>query len=152
MRTIILTIILCGFTLNLFSQNDNYYAVEKRSSITIGILQGGGALIGADFETLLSNRFGVQVGAGYIGFGAGLNYHFKPSIRSSFISFQYWHQGIGDSFAQSVVGPNFVFRGKKWFTFQIGLGVPLEKGPALPDDFEQPPVMLTYAIGAYFPL
>ena len=61
------------------------------------------------------------------------------------------HQGIGDSYVQSVAGPAFVYRGKKWFTFQIGLAAPLEKGPAMPLNFEQPPIMLTYSIGAYIP-
>jgi hypothetical protein len=151
MNQILIMIMICIST-NLFSQTDQINAqVEKRNSITIGILQGGGSLIGADMEFLLIDRFGFQVGAGLVGFGGGLNYHFKPSIRSSFISLQYWNQGIGDSFSQNAIGPNFVYRGKKWFTAQIGLGVPLEKGPAMPDDFEQPPVMLMYSIGAYIP-
>jgi hypothetical protein len=44
-----------------------------------------------------------------------------------------------------------VFRGKRWFTFQIGIGKTLEEGPAMPDDFEQPDVMLLYSIGFYIP-
>jgi len=151
----ILNMILICISTNLFSQEGQVSQVseqtEKRNSITIGILQGGGSLIGADMEFLLTDRFGFQIGAGLVGFGGGLNYHFKPLIRSSFISLQYWNQGIGNSFAQNVIGPNFVYRGKKWFTAQIGLGVPLEKGPAMPDDFVQPPVMLMYSIGAYIP-
>tara|TARA_Y100000766_G_C18581546_1_gene447452 strand:- start:101 stop:541 length:441 start_codon:yes stop_codon:yes gene_type:complete len=145
-------IFIC-YSTNLFSQTEQLdEQIEKRNSITIGILQGGGSLIGADMEFLLTDRFGFQIGAGLIGFGGGLNYHFKPSIRSSFISLQYWNQGIGDSFAQNLIGPNFVYRGEKWFTAQIGLGVTLEEGPAMPNDFEQPPVMLMYSIGAYIPL
>ena len=151
MKQTIIMIIICSLSTNLFSQTEQVDKIEKRNSVTIGILQGGGSLVGADFEFLLTKQFGFQIGAGLVGFGGGLNYHFKPSIRSSFISLQYWNQGIGDSFAQNAIGPNFVFRGKKWFTFQIGLGVPLEKGPAMPDDFNQPPVMLLYSIGAYIP-
>lgn len=151
MKHVYTTIMICLST-TLFSQNAQIFEqFEKRNSITIGVLQGGGSLIGADFEFLLTDHLGLQLGAGFIGFGAGLNYHFEPSIRSSFISFQYWNQGIGDSFTQNAVGPNFVYRGKKWFTFQIGLGIPLERGPAMPEDFEQPGVMLTYSIGAYIP-
>ena len=123
-----------------------------RSSVTIGILQGGGSLVGFDFETLLTKRFGVQVGAGLIGFGAGMNFHFKPTIRSSFVSLQYWHQGIGSSYTQSIAGANYVFRGKKWFTFQIGLGVPVEYGPSFPINAQRPNVILTYAIGGYIPI
>ncbi len=151
MKVFFLTVALSMISLNLFSQTDIYYELEKRSCITVGILQGGGSLIGADFETLLSNQFGIQIGAGIVGFGGGLNFHFKPSIRSSFLSLQYWNQGIGETFAQNAVGGTYVFRGKKWFTFQIGLGFPLEKGPAMPEDFEQPPIMLLYSIGAYIP-
>ena len=151
MKQILIMILICIST-NLFSQEEQISEqTEKRNSITIGILQGGGSLIGADMEFLLTDRFGFQIGAGFVGFGGGLNYHFKPSIRSSFISLQYWNQGIGNSFAQNAIGPNFVYRGKKWFTAQIGLGVPLEKEPAMPDDFEQPSIMLMYSIGAYIP-
>lgn len=151
MKQILMVVMIC-ISSNLFSQTEQRYEeIEKRHSITFGVLQGGGALFGADIEFLLTNRFGVQFGGGIVGFGGGLNYHFKPSIRSSFISLQYWNQGIGKTFAQNSVGPNFVFRGKKWFTFQIGFGIPLDSGPGMPDDFVQPPVMLTYAIGAYLP-
>lgn len=152
MKIILITIILSSLSVSLFSQNEFQKIDEKRKCITIGVLQGGGSIIGADFEILLTRRIGIQAGAGYIGFGGGLNYHFKPTIRSSFISFQYWHQGVGDTFTQSLLGPSYVFRGRKWLTFQIGLGTALEEGPALPDDYEQPPVMLLYSIGAYIPL
>jgi len=152
MKKKLFLVIICGLTINIFSQTKIVDKKEKRNSITIGILQGGGSIVGADFEILMTERFGFQVGAGLVGFGGGFNYHFRPSIRSSFISLQYWNQGIGASFAQNLVVSNFVYRGKKWFTFQIGLGVPLSKGPGLPVDFKQPPVMLTYSVGAYIPL
>jgi hypothetical protein len=125
------------------------FKIER--SITLGILEGGGSLFGYDFELRFSNFIGLQVGAGYKGYGAGLDIHFKPTIKSSFISFQYWHQGFDKSFTQSLIGPNFVFRGREWFTFQIGLGRALEKGPAWPENKKQSPVMLTYAIGGYIP-
>jgi len=86
MKQILIMILICIST-NLFSQEEQISEqTEKRNSITIGILQGGGSLIGADMEFLLTDRFGFQIGAGLVGFGGGLNYHFKPSIRSSFIS------------------------------------------------------------------
>lgn len=72
----------------------------------------GGALVGVDFEQLVTNRFGVQAGVGWLAFGAGLNYHLKPGIRSSFISLQYWNQSMGKRFVQSAIGPNFVYRKK----------------------------------------
>lgn len=152
MKQIIIMALVCIST-NLFSQKEQAIVKsEKRNCITIGILQGGGSLIGADLEFLITHGFGFQIGAGFIGYGGGLNFHFKPSIRSSFFSFQYWHQGIGKSFAQTLLGPTFVYRSKKWFTAQIGLGLPLQKGPALSKDYKQPPVELLYSIGAYIPI
>ena len=152
MRKLFILLVAISFSTSLFSQVDSYEnPPEKRNSITIGILEGGGSLIGADMEFLLSKRFGFQLGAGLIGFGGGLNYHFKPSIRSSFVSLQYWNQGIGEIFVQNAIGPSFVYRGKKWFTCQIGLAATLSKGPAWPSNRDQSPVILTYAIGAYIP-
>jgi hypothetical protein len=151
MKKLLLIIVAFFLSTAILAQVDSLKN-EKNSFVTIGILQGGGSLVGLDYEILLTNTIGLQAGAGIFGFGGGLNFHFRPSIRSSLISLQYWHQGIGDSFAQSAIGPNYVFRGNKWFTFQIGLGLPLDKGPAMPDDFKQPPVMLLYSIGAYIHL
>ncbi len=125
---------------------------EKKAAVTVGFLQGGGALIGADFEYLVSPKVGLQACLGYIGFGAGVNYHLKPAINSSFVSLAYWHQGIGDTFAQDAIGSVFTFRASKILSASLGLGIPLSRGPALDIDFEQPPVMLLYSIGIYFPL
>ena len=119
--------------------------------ITIGFLQGGGALIGFDAEVLLTRFVGIQAGAGFVGFGAGVNFHFKPDVRSSFISIQYWHQGIEKYFTQSLIGPNLVFRAKRIFTAQIGLGFVLETGPAWSSSTTQSPVILTYSLGIFFP-
>lgn len=116
---------------------------------TLGFLEGGGSLIGADIEFHLGDNIGMQIGGGLLGFGAGLNIHFKPTLKSSFISLQYWHQGIGTLYTQSVIGPAFVFRANKLFTAQLGLGIPTDKGPAWPTGIVQPQVMLTYAIGLY---
>lgn len=158
MKQILIMILIC-ISMNLYSQTEEVYVkneqkneqLDSTNSITIGVLQGGGSLIGVDLEFLISDQFGFQIGAGFFGFGAGLNYHFKPSIRSSFISFQYWNQGIGKLFAQNAIGPTYVYRSKKWFTFQIGFGVPMETGPALPEDYRQPQILLLYSIGAYMP-
>ena len=67
MKQILILILICVST-NLFSQEEIVSEkTEKRSSITIGILQGGGSLIGADLEFLLTDRFGFQIGAGVVG-------------------------------------------------------------------------------------
>lgn len=126
---------------------------EPNIAFTLGLLQGGGSLVGADFELLVSDRVGLQVGAGVVGLGAAINYHLQPSIRSSMISLLYWHQGLGETFTQSLLGPSYVFRAKKLFTASLGLGFALEQGPGWPKDkLDQPPVMLTYSIGIYLPV
>jgi hypothetical protein len=152
MRFIIIIILFCGLSVNLFSQIRSDTIFLKKASVTIGILNGGGSLIGIDYESLITKRIGVQIGAGLVGFGGGINYHLKPNIRSSFISLQYWHQGFGELFAQDAIGPSFVYRGKKWLTFQIGIGANIQQGPAYPKNLDKQPIMLLYSIGAYFPL
>ena len=134
------------------AKSETLPAKNPKVAVTIGILQGGGGLLGADFEFMVSPRLSLQAGAGITSFGAGINYHLKPQINSSMISLNYWHQGIGSSYTQSVLGPSFVFRARKIFTAQLGLGYLLEEGPAWPDDITHSPVMLLYAIGIYFPI
>jgi hypothetical protein len=149
---ILLSIFIIVISTNLFSQIDDY-VIEERSCITIGILKGGGSILGADMEFLISDRFGAQVGFGLVGFGGGLNYHFEPSIRSSFVSLQYWNQGTGVSFAQNLIGPSFVHRSSKWFTAQIGLGYVISQTPAFQRLFDtNTPVIFTYSIGVYLPM
>lgn len=133
---------------------DNNPEEQYIGTATVGILQGGGSLIGVDLEFLIEQKFGVQVGAGLVGYGAALNYHPEGGIRSSFVSLGYWHQGLGEGFVQSLMGPSYVFRGKKWFTAQLGLGFQLKKGPfaANLDPDALPPVQLLYSIGGYFPI
>jgi|GEM_PF-1701379 len=122
-----------------------------RSALTVGVLQGGGSLIGFDFEARIANNLGVQFGAGLLGFGLGFNSHFRQDIRSSFVSFQYWNQGLGNTHTQSIAGVTYVFRGKKWFTFQIGGGIPVKFGPAATEALRNNKFLLMYSIGAYFP-
>ncbi len=124
----------------------------KKCAISAGVLQGGGGIVGADFEYMFGNHFSAQAGIGLVSFGASINYHFKPFINSSMISLVYWNQGIGDSFTQGVVGPVYTYRAPKVFQFQIGMGARVAKGPALNPDYANVPVMLLYSIGVYFPL
>lgn len=122
-----------------------------KNSLTIGLLQGGGSLIGVDYERMLGQYFGVQVGAGLLGAGAGVNIHFAPRVKSSLLSIQYRHQGFGSNHAQSMVGPSYIYRARKWFTFQVGVAALTRKGPAWPANTQHPGVMLTYSIGGYIP-
>jgi hypothetical protein len=126
-------------------------APDYQGALTLGFMEGGASLLGFDCERMISKSVSFQLGAGVIGFGLGINKHFKPNIRSSFVSLQYWHQGFGNSYTQSMIGPCVVVRSNTWFTFQVGVGYALGKGPAWPENKSQSPIMLTYAVGIYFP-
>jgi hypothetical protein len=139
------------FNINLFSQNE-LLKPEKTAAITLGFLQGGGSLIGLDIEKMLDKHVAVQVGLGLVGFGAAINYHPQGSIRSSFVSLQYFQQGFDSGFTQNGIGPSFVFRAKKIFSCQFGFARILSRGPAWPSNAGRPAVIATYAIGVYLPL
>lgn len=142
-----------GLAVNVALAQENPKKIDvEEATATIGILQGGGALVGVDFQQLVTPKFSLQAGLGWLAYGGGINFHFKPGIRSSFLSLQYRHQGIGNSFVQSSVGPSFVYRGKKWFTCQLGAGRILQRGPAYPSEGRMPKVILLYSIGGYLPL
>jgi len=125
---------------------------EIRATFTVGIFKGGGSIFGFDGEKQVYRNLGVQFGAGLNSLSAGLNFHFKPRLNSSFFSIQYAHQGIGRQFVQDVFSVNYVFRAKKYFTFQIGPGWPLSRGRSFPKGKIQPSQILVFAIGAYFPI
>ena len=131
---------------------------EERTSLNVGLLMGGGGLIGADLEFMLSNRLALQFGAGLGSVGGGLNFHLKPYINSQFVSVQYWQQGFGENHYASYLGPMYVFRAKKILQIGIGFGTILSKGPgwettwANKDNEPTTPIALLYNIGLYFPL
>ncbi len=128
---------------------EEYNNSIHRTALIIGYHQGGGALIGIDAELLLGKRFGIQTGGGYMAFGTGLNIHLKPTINSSFISLQYWHQRFDKAYSHNIIGPNIVFRGNKWITAQLGIGFPTKLSSAFQDRYSQF-FVVTYAVGIYF--
>ena len=131
---------------------------EERISLNVGLLMGGGGLIGADLEFMMSKRLSLQFGAGLGSVGGGLNFHFKPYINSQFLSIQYLQQGFGNNHYASYLGPMYTFRAKKIFQFGIGFGTILSKGPqwettwANKKNEPTAPIALLYNIGLYFPL
>ena len=149
MKKFLLLILLSMF---VFQANAQRVPSEKKMSIAAGVLQGGGGIVGADFEFMFSKHFSAQGGIGLTSFGAGVNYHFKPFINSSMISLMYWHQGIGNTFTEALLGPVYTYRAPKVFQFQIGLGAVVQEGPNIPESSKGMPMMLTYSIGVYFPL
>lgn len=130
--------------------------INNKSSLTIGFLQGGGSLVGIDFERLIYNKIGIQFGAGFLGIGAALNFHFSPTINSSFISLGYFGQGITGNLSQTSIGPTFVYRGDL-FTAQLGIGYVVSRGKTMEEELkkrtgvsELPAFMMLYSIGIYF--
>lgn len=125
---------------------------SKKTALDVGVLMGGGSLVGADFEVMPLPRLGLQAGLGISSFGASINYHLKPQINSSYLSFQYWKQGFGTNFYGSYIGPMFVFRARKIFQAGIGLGYILDKGNKWASESKDASVIALYNIGVYFPL
>ena len=67
-------------------QKDSINAL-KENCITVGILQGGGSLIGLDYELKPAPEIvGLQAGVGFTGFDFAVNVHVKRNIMSSFLS------------------------------------------------------------------
>lgn len=136
--------------------DDSRPGSHAKTAISIGAGLGSSTIAGVDFEYMLSKKIGIQAGAGYMGAGAGINYHFFPSIRSSYISLQYWYRGFGNDedhgHRVSLVGPAIAYRAKSWFTMQVGAGYILEKGPAYGDTGRDFKFGLTAGVGIYFPL
>lgn len=143
-------VIVCG---SAFAQSLPSGKGEHKQAITIGLLQGGGSLVGIDYEILISNNIGLQIGAGFIGFGASVNYHFKPQVNSSAISFGIWNQGLlGERLGQRILGITYLYRQQRGgLTAQIGLGTVIKVGELMEDFYggNPPLVILLYSIGWY---
>lgn len=127
--------------------NDDFTSNAK-AAFTGGFNQGGGSLIGIDLEILFLKRLGIQVGGGFGGFGAGINFHIKPTINSTFLSIQYWNRV---NYAK-YIGPTIVYRGRSWLTVQLGIGKIFDKNPDFAEEFSDDKYAILYSIGAYFPL
>ena len=108
------------------------------SMMTVGVLQGGGGLVGIDYEKLVSDRWGISGGIGVLSYGAALHYHLVPSISSHSIALTYWNQGFDPSNAMRYFGVSFVFRSAitRW-TGQLGLASVLHVGDTVKANFEQ---------------
>lgn len=129
----------------------------KTWAVLVGFLQGGGSLLGADLEVLAVDRFAVQAGAGYMGYGAAVNFHFEPTLRSHYLSLAYWHQGFSPDLSQQAAGLTFGFRSFEWLTAQLGIGYVLYRGETAVDNLKKaydtetlPGWMLLYSLGAFF--
>lgn len=143
--------------MSLLAAEGNYGEPVKKNSVTIGFLQGGGSLIGVDFERMLTDNLGISLGAGLVGVGGGLTWHFEDSVDSDSLFFGVWNQGIPQSeTAQQVVGITYTSKSLGWLSGQIGLGYVFYRGSVMEESLKNtwgmdpPKVMLMYSIGYYF--
>ena len=102
-KYLLVVLLLAAFSVGAMAQRE---PSPKKCAISAGVLQGGGGLVGVDFEAMIGSHFSAQAGVGLLSFGVGVNYHFKPFINSSMVSMVYWHQGLGDSHTVGWVGPS----------------------------------------------
>ena len=140
-----------------FGQSKEDEMTIKKNSLTVGFLQGGGALIGVDYERMFYENLSIQIGGGYVGLGASLLYHFEPTVDSSAIGLTYLSQGVpGSSDSQQAAGVTYVFRAFGWLTGQLGLGYVTFRGEGMEEflkkqfNSDPPPIMALYSIGTYF--
>lgn len=135
------------------SKQDLY---KKKSAVSISFFKNG-SVAGCDYEHMITKQVSFQIGAGYIGYGGGINFHLQPSVESSFFSLQYYNQGIGDKYIQSFVGPSYTYRSVELFTFSAGMGFNVKKGMNFSEysytlNGSTSEVLLTLAIGIFIPL
>ena len=152
MKKYILIVLMAVLAVPALAQSRGRVPSEKKACISAGVLQGGGGLVGVDFEYLIGQHFSAQAGMGVISFGGALNYHFKPFINSSMVSLVYMHQGIGSSYASSWVGTTYTYRAPKIFQAQLGFGYMVDFGPIATPAMKETPFGLIYSIGVYFPI
>jgi hypothetical protein len=111
-----------------------------------GELSISGPFLGANVECLFYERWSAQVSFGLVGASAGLCYHLKPRINSSFVALQYSLFG-GDN-KYSLLGGMYVYRYKKWFQAGVGLGTLLFDS----EDQKRGTLMPMLNAGVYFPV
>lgn len=133
--------------------------INKKVALTVGLFEGGASTVGVEWEILMCKRIGWQVGVGFCGASTGVNFHFFPTIRSSYASIELWYTGFADNsnyflgHKNMVVGPSVTYRNVTgWFTGTFGIGYVIETGNATPDWQEDFPVGIKLSLGAYFPL
>ena len=125
-------------------------ALPAGHTITVGVLQGGGALLGFDFEQRLARHFGIQVGAGVIAVGGGITWYPTPGIRRNHWYVGYSHEGIARDYSLSIVGLTHVWRSEHRLSWQLGAGARVGNVPDASHSRDVT-IILLYSIGACLP-
>jgi hypothetical protein len=154
MKKVLFLLLFTALSISLSAQIsfDLNFFKKPKAAISAGYHGGGGGWAGVDFEYLPQKNIGIQAGVGILSYGFGVNYHFnKGGVRSPYVQLGYWHQGFGDRHTQSLVGPTFVYRFKRFVQLQGGFGARVGTGPALNPDITFP-FALMYSVSLYLPV
>lgn len=144
---IALFIFLIGGTAT--SQNVQLSDYVSESAISLGFGMGGGSVAGVDLELMPIPRLGLQMGGGINSFSGGINYHFYPTVHSSYFSLQVWQQGLGKNYKATFIGPMFEYRFVRYLEAGIGAGYMLDKSESYTVDSK---FALAVNVGFYLPL
>jgi len=150
----VIIVLVFAFSTSLSAQIsfDLNFFKKPKAAINFGYHSGGGGWAGFDLEYLPHKRIGVQGGVGILSYGLGLNYHLnKGGVRSSFIQLSYWHQGFGERHTQSLLGPTFVYRFKRFVQLQGGIGARVGTGPSFDTEISSP-LAIMYSVSLYLPV
>lgn len=126
---------------------------EDRTTITVGLFEGGGGIVGVELESLFNDRIGFEIGFGIVSFSLGLNYHVGlGGVKSSFVGIKYSSLGMGPGHLFKTVGPEYTYRSKKWFTGSVGFGGVVDRGPYFKElpKANQKDSYINLTIGGYF--
>jgi len=154
-QRLVLVLFLIGTAMGVFAQQSATPS-PKSNAIAIGLFQGGGGLIGVDYERLIAGGLGVQAGVGLVSFGAGLTYHFEETADSNALWLGLWNQGIpGDTNSTTYWGISYIMRGWGWLNGQLGLAYVPFRGAQAAANLQSlsgqspPPIALLYSLGWY---
>lgn len=149
-KLLVFTVLNLALFTTVFAQGVNIEDFNQdKTAITVGLLNGGG-LIGAEVETLISSRIGAHIGVGFIGFCAGFDYHFKPTINSSSITLQLRNQGFGEIHTDTSLGLGVTFR-KYHLALQIGAAYKLKQGPNTIENWNTSTIIPQISFGYFSP-
>lgn len=83
----ILIVLSLLFSLPIADSEDN--------NVALGYQIGGNTLVGFDYELRVSDLVGIHAGAGYIGAGGGVRFHFDDEVHASYFDINYKDCGLG---------------------------------------------------------
>jgi hypothetical protein len=118
----------------------------RKSFLDIGFLRAA-ALIGADLEIVLHSHATLYGGLGFKGYALGFNAFFRDNFKGPALKFSYLHQGLGNTFAGSIMSVGLALKMRPGISFDLGIGFVLKTGSY---NYEGQKVILTYGIGYRF--